>query len=82
MFVTNEVYNFPDFCNFYLIMVSICSMPATANTETRFVEDAVQQLLKARRMLKCSYVYGFYLDGPGYKKIVFEFMQVGVKLLL
>lgn len=48
---------------------------ATANTETRFVEDAVQQLLKARRMLKCSYVYGFYLDGPGYKKIVFEFMQ-------
>ncbi|GFO20846.1 ankyrin repeat and ibr domain-containing protein, partial [Plakobranchus ocellatus] len=48
---------------------------ATANTETRFVEEAVQQLLKARRVLKCSYVYGFYLDGPGYKKIVFEFMQ-------
>ncbi|RUS73894.1 hypothetical protein EGW08_018345 [Elysia chlorotica] len=48
---------------------------ATANIETKFVEEAVQQLLKARRMLKCSYVYGFYLDGPGYKKIVFEFMQ-------
>ncbi|BFZ21952.1 hypothetical protein BsWGS_24991 [Bradybaena similaris] len=48
---------------------------ATARVETRFVEDAVQQLLKARRVLKCSYVYGFYLDGPGYKKIVFEFMQ-------
>lgn len=47
----------------------------TANAETRFVEDAVHQLLKARRVLKCSYVYGYYLDGPGYKKIVFEFMQ-------
>uniref|UniRef100_A0A2C9JPH1 Ariadne domain-containing protein n=1 Tax=Biomphalaria glabrata TaxID=6526 RepID=A0A2C9JPH1_BIOGL len=48
---------------------------ATAQAETKFVEDAVQQLLKARRVLKCSYVYGYYLDGPGYKKIVFEFMQ-------
>ena len=51
---------------------------ATANAETQFVEDAVRQLLKARRVLKCSYVYGYYLDGPGYKKIVFEFMQVRV----
>ncbi|ESO82483.1 hypothetical protein LOTGIDRAFT_134513 [Lottia gigantea] len=49
--------------------------PATANAETKFVEDAVHQLLKARRVLKSSYVYGYYLDGPGYKKIVFEFMQ-------
>ena len=49
---------------------------ATANAETKFVEDAVHQLLKARRVLRCSYVYAFYLDGPGYKKIVFEFMQV------
>ncbi|XP_041374912.1 ankyrin repeat and IBR domain-containing protein 1-like isoform X2 [Gigantopelta aegis] len=48
---------------------------ATANAETKFVEDAVHQLLKARRVLRCSYVYAFYLDGPGYKKIVFEFMQ-------
>lgn len=48
---------------------------ATANAETQFVEDAVRQLLKARRVLKCSYIYGYYLDGPGYKKIVFEFMQ-------
>ncbi|KAL5005870.1 hypothetical protein ScPMuIL_017028 [Solemya velum] len=47
----------------------------TANAETRFVEDAVHQLLRARRVLKWSYVYGYYLDGPGYKKIVFEFMQ-------
>lgn len=49
---------------------------ATAKMETQFVEDAVRQLLKARRVLKCSYIYGYYLDGPGYKKIVFELMQV------
>ncbi|XP_069107789.1 uncharacterized protein [Argopecten irradians] len=49
--------------------------PATANAETKFVEEAVEQLLKARRVLKCSYAYGYYLDGPGYKKMVFEFMQ-------
>ncbi|XP_056009769.1 ankyrin repeat and IBR domain-containing protein 1-like isoform X2 [Ostrea edulis] len=48
---------------------------ASANSETQFVEHAVQQLLKGRRVLKCSYVYGYYLDGPGYMKIVFEFMQ-------
>lgn len=48
---------------------------ASANSETQFVEHAVQQLLKARKVLKCSYVYGYYLDGPGYMKIVFEFMQ-------
>ena len=48
----------------------------TANTETKFVEDAVLQLLKTRRVLKCSYVYGFYLAETGYKKPIFEFMQV------
>ena len=48
----------------------------SASDETKFVEDAVQQLLKARRVLKCSYVYGFYLAETGYKKPIFEFMQV------
>ncbi|WAR10894.1 AKIB1-like protein [Mya arenaria] len=48
---------------------------ATAKDETRFVEEAVHKLLKARRVLKYSYVYGYYLDGPPYRKIVFEFMQ-------
>ena len=49
---------------------------ATAKDETKFVEEAIQKLLKARRVLKYSYVYGYYLDGPPYRKIVFEFMQV------
>lgn len=48
----------------------------TANLETKFVEDGVHQLLKARRVLKCSYVYGYYLEETGYKKPIFEFMQV------
>lgn len=54
----------------------LCHFTASANSETQFVEHAVKQLLKARKVLKCSYVYGYYLDGPGYMKIVFEFMQV------
>ena len=33
------------------------------------------QLLKSRRVLKCSYVYGYYLEETGYKKPIFEFMQ-------
>lgn len=49
----------------------------TASNETKFVEEAVLQLLKGRRVLKCSYVYGFYLAETGYKKPIFEFMQVG-----
>ena len=44
--------------------------------ETKFVQDAVTQLLKARHVLKCSYVYGYYLEEVGYKKPIFEFMQV------
>lgn len=44
--------------------------------ETKFVQDAITQLLKARHVLKCSYVYGYYLEEVGYKKPIFEFMQV------
>ena len=54
----------------------------TASNETKFVEDAVLQLLKARRVLKCSYVYGYYLAETGYKKPIFEFMQVGFSQFL
>lgn len=44
--------------------------------EIKFIQEAVTQLLKARHVLKCSYVYGYYLEPIGYKKAVFEFMQV------
>lgn len=42
----------------------------------RFVEDGVRELLKARRVLCGSYVYGYYLEDNGYNKTIFEFMQV------
>ena len=56
--------------------------PENASVETKFVEDAVNQLLKARRVLKCSYVYGYYLEDTGYKKPIFEFMQVSLNNLM
>ncbi|ELU11727.1 hypothetical protein CAPTEDRAFT_112704 [Capitella teleta] len=58
-----------------LVLAKAVTDPDSANLETKFVEEAVHQLLKARRVLKCSYVYGYYLDDTGYKKPIFEFMQ-------
>jgi ribosomal protein S20 len=40
-----------------------------------FIEDAIRELLKARRILRCSYVYGYYLDTFGHQKFIFEFIQ-------
>ena len=59
-----------------MVLAKAVTDPETAQEETRFVEDAVHQLLKARRVLKCCYVYGYYLEETGYKKPIFEFMQV------
>lgn len=42
---------------------------------TKFIEDGVRELLKARRVLCGSYVYGYYLEDDGYNKTIFEFMQ-------
>ena len=61
-----------------MVLARAVTDPDTANAETKFVEDTVHQLLKARRVLKCSYVYGYYLSDSGYKKHIFEFMQVSV----
>ena len=59
-----------------LVLAKAVTDHDSANLETKFVEEAVHQLLKARRVLKCSYVYGYYLEDTGYKKPIFEFMQV------
>ena len=59
-----------------MILAKAVTDSETANLETKFVEDAVIQILKSRRVLKCSYVYGYYLEETGYKKPIFEFMQV------
>ncbi|CAH0550555.1 unnamed protein product, partial [Brassicogethes aeneus] len=42
---------------------------------TKFIEDGVRELLKARRVLCGSYVYGYYLEDDGSNKTIFEFMQ-------
>lgn len=44
--------------------------------DTTFIEDAVHVLLKTRRILKCSYPYGFFLEPKSTKKEIFELMQV------
>lgn len=54
---------------------SASSGAVTAEAETSFITDAVQQLLKARRVLKHSYIFGYYLNDAGIKKHVFEFIQ-------
>lgn len=40
-----------------------------------FIEEAIRELLRARRILRCSYVYGYYLDTFGHKKFIFELIQ-------
>ena len=59
----------------------ITTSKTTANMEnnvelqTKFIEDAIRELLRARRVLRCSYVYGYYLENCGHKKMIFEFIQ-------
>ena len=48
---------------------------ALGNDSHLFIEDAIKELLKARRILRCSYVYGYYLDTFGHQKFIFEFIQ-------
>jgi len=52
------------------------SNPEAIERSTRFIEDGVRELLKARRVLCGSYAYGYYLEDDGYNKHIFEFMQV------
>ena len=54
------------------------SLTAAVEKGTRFVEEGVKELLKARRVLCGSYVYGYYLEDNGYNKTIFEYMQVNV----
>lgn len=59
----------------YLYFIQCISIES-AEKGTKFVEDGVRELLKARRVLCGSYVYGYYLEDNGYNKTIFEFMQV------
>ena len=53
--------------------------PAAAlpeNADTTFIEGGIQELLRARRVLRASYAYGYFLTGNSDKKAIFESMQV------
>ncbi|XP_046859587.1 ankyrin repeat and IBR domain-containing protein 1-like [Xenia sp. Carnegie-2017] len=54
---------------------SLSSSLSTSQVDTSFVEDAIRKLLKARRVLRASYGYGFFLGANQQKKIIFELMQ-------
>lgn len=49
--------------------------------DTTFIEDAVHALLKTRRILKCSYPYGFFLEPKSTKKEIFELMQTDLEMV-
>ncbi|XP_030644987.1 ankyrin repeat and IBR domain-containing protein 1 [Chanos chanos] len=49
--------------------------------DTTFIEDGVHELLKTRRILKCSYPYGFFLEPKSTKKEIFELMQTDLEMV-
>ncbi|XP_068188533.1 ankyrin repeat and IBR domain-containing protein 1-like [Antennarius striatus] len=50
--------------------------------DTRFIEDGVCELLKTRRVLKCSYPYGFFLQQGSTQKEIFELMQTDLEMVV
>ena len=54
-----------------------CSSNVRPSVDLSFIREAVQELLKCRRVLKATYCYGYYLTGLVSKK-QFEHMQVCV----
>ncbi|MGH0122964.1 UNVERIFIED_CONTAM: hypothetical protein FKN15_077618 [Acipenser sinensis] len=54
---------------------------AEGGPDTTFIEDAVRELLKTRRILKCSYPYGFFLEPKSTKKEIFELMQTDLEMV-
>lgn len=61
----------------------IAASMASASSELvdmSFLEEAIYELLRARRILCGAYVYGFYLEDNGYNKTIFEFLQVSLFL--
>ncbi|XP_033856457.3 ankyrin repeat and IBR domain-containing protein 1-like isoform X2 [Acipenser ruthenus] len=54
---------------------------AEGGPDTTFIEDAVRELLKTRRILRCSYPYGFFLEPKSTKKEIFELMQTDLEMV-
>eukprot|EP01113_Clastostelium_recurvatum_P009537 TRINITY_DN1459_c0_g1_i1.p1 TRINITY_DN1459_c0_g1~~TRINITY_DN1459_c0_g1_i1.p1 ORF type:complete len:516 (-),score=173.31 TRINITY_DN1459_c0_g1_i1:106-1653(-) len=45
------------------------------SADTKFLMEATEQLLKNRRVLQYSYVYGYYLDKKSQERNLFEYLQ-------
>jgi ariadne-1 len=45
------------------------------SADTKFLLEATEQLLRNRRVLQYSYVYGYYLDKKSQEKNLFEYLQ-------
>lgn len=58
------------------VSLVVCVSGKGGPPDTTFIEDAVLELLKTRRILKCSYPYGFFLEPKSTKKEIYELMQV------
>jgi len=64
------------FYHYTLILSGLLCPGEGTPPDTRFIEDSVSELLKTRRVLKCSYPYGFFLQQGSTQKEIFELMQV------
>jgi len=45
------------------------------SADTKFLMEAIEQLLRNRRVLQYSYVYGYYLDKKSQERNLFEYLQ-------
>lgn len=61
---------------YWLCLFDWLTAASVENADTSFIEDAVHKLLSARRVLRSSYPYGYFLTGNMDKKAIFESMQV------
>lgn len=46
------------------------------NDYLSFIQSALHELLRSRRVLSSSYAYGYFLKDCGYNKTIFEYLQV------
>ncbi|KAM9998601.1 hypothetical protein ACTFIY_008264 [Dictyostelium cf. discoideum] len=61
--------------NAHLKEQQILSKFDVRSADTKFLMEATEQLLKNRRVLQYSYVYGYYLDKKSQERNLFEYLQ-------
>ncbi|XP_055938301.1 ankyrin repeat and IBR domain-containing protein 1-like [Argiope bruennichi] len=57
------------------VLAAAMATASVDQIDMTFLEEAIYELLRARRILCGAYVYGFYLEDNGYNKTIFEFLQ-------